>query len=164
MAAPVGARRRNGARCTSWVVGGLSAPVASPRRPSEDAGEKSEAYDRAKLLEERAAFGHFSSYVALFRWSPRTGMIYYLPTLAATRAEAQKATYLPRKGGVTRGLGLVGASGPADTDMITLTHSQLLPASVHPVPARLSRSSCSMSTTRVVRCLTPFTLAAAHDF
>ena len=63
-------------------------------------------------------------------------MIYYLPTLAATRAEAQKATYLPRKGGLTRGLGLVGASGPAHTDMITLTHSQLLPASVHPVPAR----------------------------
>ena len=64
-------------------------------------------------------------------------MIYYLDTLAATRAEAQKATYLPRKGGgVTRGLGLVGASGPAHTDMITLTHSQLLPASVHPVPAR----------------------------
>ena len=33
-------------------------------------------------------------------------------------------------------MGLVGASGPAHTDMITLTHSQLLPASVHPVPAR----------------------------
>ena len=64
-------------------------------------------------------------------------MLYYLPTLAATRSEAQKATYLPMKGGgVTRGLGVVGASGPAHTDMITLTHSQLLPASVHPVPAR----------------------------
>ena len=48
---------------------------------------------------EQAAFGLFSSYVALFRWYTRTGMIYYLPTRAATRAEAQKATYLPRKGG-----------------------------------------------------------------
>ena len=46
-------------------------------------------------------------------------------------------SYLPtQEGGVTRGLGLVGASGPAHIDMITLTHSQLLPASVHPVPAR----------------------------
>ena len=51
-------------------------------------------------------------------------MLCYLPTLAATRAEAQKATYLPRKGGLTRGLGLVGASGPAHIDMITLTHSR----------------------------------------
>ena len=42
-----------------------------------------------------------------------------LPTysfLAATRDEAQKATYLPRKEGLTRGLGLVGASGPAHID------------------------------------------------
>ena len=60
-----------------------------------------------------------------------------LPTYSGsnTGLKHKKATYLPRKG-VTRGLGLVGASGPAHTDMITLTHSQLLPASVHPVPAR----------------------------
>ena len=62
-------------------------------------------------------------------------MICYLPTLAATRAEAQKATYLPGRG-VNRGLGQIGASGPAHSDILTLTHSQLLPASVHPVPAR----------------------------
>jgi len=84
-----------------------------------------------------AAFGLFSSYVALFRWSARTGMIYYLPTLPATRAEAQKATYLPRKGGNPRtGTGRrVGTS--SHTDMITLTHSQLLPqAQFTPSPAR----------------------------
>ena len=54
---------------------------------------------RPPEAEKRTAFGLFSSYVALFRWYTRTGMIYYLPTRAATRAEAQKATYLPRKGG-----------------------------------------------------------------
>ena len=54
--------------------------------------------------------------------------------------------------------------------MITLTHSQLLPASLSSPSqfllgtCRLSRSSCSLSTNRVVRCLDPFTLAAAHDF
>ena len=60
-----------------------------------------------------------------------------LPTYSGsnTGLKHKKATYLPRKG-VTRGLGLVGASGPAHTGMTTLTHSQLLPASVHPVPAR----------------------------
>lgn len=52
-----GARSRDGARCTPWVVGGLGAPVAPPRRPSAAPGEKSEAYDRAKLLENaRTAF------------------------------------------------------------------------------------------------------------
>ena len=51
--------------------------------------------------------------------------------------------------------------------MITLTHSQLLPASVHPVPARnVSAIEAKLLNldVRVVRCLTPFTLAAAHDF
>ena len=94
-------------------------------------------------------------------------MIYYLPTLAATRAEAQKATYLPRKGGVIRGLGLVGASGPAHTDMITLTHSQLLPASVHPVPARdVSAIEVKLLTVDEARgsLFNPPTLAAALDF
>ena len=71
------------------------------------------------------------------------------------------------KGGVTRGLGVLGASGPAHTDMITLTHSQLLPASVHPVPAR-DVSAIEVKLLNVDEpsgsLLTPFTLAAAHDF
>eukprot|EP00964_Phaeocystis_antarctica_P028633 scaffold16156_cov68-Phaeocystis_antarctica.AAC.3 len=43
-----------------WVVGGLSAPVGPPRRPSAGSREKIRAYDRAKLLEEldHAAPGH----------------------------------------------------------------------------------------------------------
>ena len=35
-----GARSRDGTRCTPWVVGGLSVPVAPPRRPSATPGRK----------------------------------------------------------------------------------------------------------------------------
>ena len=52
-------------------------------------------------LEIGPAFGFFELRSStVYRWYARTGIICYLPTLAATRAEAHKATYLP--GGVNR--------------------------------------------------------------
>ena len=40
---------------------------------------------RARRRERDAAFGFYSSYVALYRWSAQSGIICYLPTRAVTR-------------------------------------------------------------------------------
>ena len=98
-------------------------------------------------------------------------MICYLPTLAATRAEAQKATYLPRKGGLTRGLGLDGAT-MARRGQSSLRHDHAhsqVSAPVLPAPQftqfLLERVGIEGTSAHcVVRCLTPVTLAAAADF
>ena len=62
-----------------------------------------------------------------------------LPTYCGSNSglKRKKLPTYPGRGGVTRGLGLVGASGPAHTDMITLTHSFSAP------PSLSSPSSCS---------------------
>ena len=79
-----------------------------------------------------------------------------LHSVAATHArrglKSTKKSYLPtrprKEGGNPRRLrGVLARRGASlHREMITLTHSQLLPASVHPDPAlgtcRLSRSSC----------------------